>query len=95
MPSLPRAWPVPAKITPAWLAAQPPILNEAIKSLVAAGYGAALLPRESGSAAPDERLVIAPLTPPLWRPLGLACRTGRPEPATRHVLDALVAIQQR
>lgn len=69
--------------------------NDAIRSLVAAGYGAALLPREEGTAGLDERIVIAPLTPRLWRPLGLAHRTGRPEPATRHMLDALIAIRQR
>ncbi|WP_457331095.1 LysR substrate-binding domain-containing protein [Rhizobacter sp. P5_C2] len=69
--------------------------NDAIKSLVAAGYGAALLPREEGAAALDERIAIAPLTPRLWRPLGLAHRAGKPEPATRHMLEALAAIRQR
>ena len=69
--------------------------NDAIKSLVAAGYGAALLPREEGAAALDARLVASPLTPRLWRPLGLAHRAGRPEPATRHMLEALTAIRQR
>ena len=69
--------------------------NDAIKSLVAAGYGAALLPREEGAAGLDARMVISPLTPRLWRPLGLAHRTGRPEPATRHMLEALAAIRQR
>jgi len=69
--------------------------NDAIKSLVAAGYGAALLPREEGAAGLDARLVISPLTPRLWRPLGLAYRAGEPEPATRHMLEALAAIRQR
>lgn len=69
--------------------------NDAIRSLVAAGYGAALLPREEDAAALDERIAIAPLTPRLWRPLGLAHRAGRLEPATRHMLDALVAMRQR
>jgi len=69
--------------------------NDAIKSLVAAGYGAALLPREEGAAAFDARMVISPLTPRLWRALGLAYRAGRPEPATRHMLEALTAIRQR
>ena len=69
--------------------------NDAIRSLVAAGYGAALLPREEGTAALDERIAIAPLTPRLWRPLGLAHRAGRPEPATRHMLEALAAPRQR
>ena len=125
MAFLPRAWPVPRTITPAWLAARPLILNDAntrlhrmtmdwfaaageqpqarielnfndaIKSLVAAGYGAALLPREEGAAGLDARMVTSPLTPRLWRPLGLAHRAGRPEPATRHMLEALAAIRQR
>jgi len=69
--------------------------NDAIKSLVAAGYGAALLPREGGTAGLDSRMAISPLTPRLWRPLGLAHRAGRPEPATRHMLEALAAIRQR
>jgi len=69
--------------------------NDAIKSLVAAGYGAAPLPREEGAAAVDTRIAIAPLTPRLWRPLGVAHRSGKPEPATRHMLDALAAIRQR
>lgn len=69
--------------------------NDAIKSLVAAGYGAALLPREGGAAGLDARMAISPLTPRLWRPLGLAHRAGRPEPATRHMLEALAAIRQR
>ena len=69
--------------------------NDAIKSLVAAGYGAALLPREEGAAALDPRIAVAPVTPRLWRPLGLAHRAGKPEPSTRHMLQALLAIQQR
>jgi DNA-binding transcriptional LysR family regulator len=69
--------------------------NDAIKSLVAAGYGAALLPREEGAATLDSRMLAAPLTPRLWRALGLAHRAGRPEPATRHMLEALARIRQR
>lgn len=69
--------------------------NDAIKSLVAAGYGAAILPREEGAATLDPRIVAQPLTPRLWRPLGLACRAGRQEAATRHMLGALMAIRQR
>jgi len=69
--------------------------NDAIKSLVTAGYGAALLPHEQGAAGPDARVAVSPLTPRLWRPLGLACRAGPPEPATRHMLEALAAIRQR
>ncbi|CAN5316519.1 LysR family transcriptional regulator [soil metagenome] len=69
--------------------------NDAIKSLVAAGYGAAVLPREEGAAAVDPRMVTLPLTPRLWRALGLAHRLGTSELATRHMLDALAAIRQR
>jgi DNA-binding transcriptional LysR family regulator len=69
--------------------------NDAIKSLVAAGYGAALLPREEGAVAQDTRMVSSLLTPRLWRPLGLAHRAGKPEAATRHMLEALKAIRQR
>ena len=65
------------------------------KSLVAAGYGAALLPREEGPASLDARIATSPLTPRLWRALGLAHRAGQPEPATRHMLAALTAIRQR
>ena len=37
-------------------------------------------------------MVAAPLTPRLWRALGLAYRAGQPEPATRYMLEALAAI---
>lgn len=64
--------------------------NDAIKSLVAAGYGATLLPHESSAAAPlDPRIRMLPLQPHLWRPLGIAHRTGPVERATQHVLDVL------
>lgn len=69
--------------------------NDAIKSLVAAGYGAALLPQEEGAARLDARMVALPLAPRLWRALGLAYRAGHPEPATRYMLEALAAIRQR
>lgn len=63
--------------------------NDAIKSLVAAGYGAALLPHEATTPSPDERVVMRPLRPALWRRLGIAYRAGHVERATQHVLDAL------
>lgn len=128
MAFLPAAWQVPRVVTPAWLAAQPLILNapetrlsrlttewfagggehplprielnfnDAIKSLVAAGYGATLLPHEAGAQGrtvpPDPRIVMRPLRPALWRPLGIAHRAGPPEPATRHVLEALWELKQ-
>ena len=64
--------------------------NDAIKSLVAAGYGATLLPQEaSAEALRDPRVRMLPLRPALWRPLGIAHRTGPVERATQHVLDVL------
>ncbi len=69
--------------------------NDAIKSLVAAGYGAALLPQEAAAPQPDARIAMRPLRPALWRPLGLAHRAGPLERATGHVLHALQALRQR
>ncbi|MDR6484668.1 LysR family transcriptional regulator substrate-binding protein, partial [Paraburkholderia terricola] len=63
--------------------------NDAIKSLVAAGYGAALLPHEATTPLPDGRVVMRPLRPTLWRRLGIAHRAGYVERSTQHVLDAL------
>jgi DNA-binding transcriptional LysR family regulator len=63
--------------------------NDAIKSLVAAGYGAALLPHEATTPLPDRRIVMRPLRPALWRRLGIAHRAGHVERSTQHVLDAL------
>lgn len=65
--------------------------NDAIKSLVAAGYGAALLPHEAGAPPSDARIAMRPLRPALWRELGIAHRAGPVERATQHVLDALWA----
>ena len=119
MAFLPARWDCPPLVSPAWLAAQPLILNDsttrlarltadwfasagpqpsariqlnyndAIKSLVAAGYGATLLPHEASTPLPDSRIVMRPLTPPLWRELGIAHRAGEVERATRHVLEVL------
>ncbi len=63
--------------------------NDAIKSLVAAGYGAALLPHESGALPVDSRILMKALRPKLWRSLGIACRKGKVEAATTQVLDVL------
>lgn len=64
--------------------------NDAIKSLVAAGYGATLLPHEAAVATPpDPRIRMLALRPVLWRPLGLAHRAGAMEKTTQHVLDVL------
>lgn len=119
MAFLPAHWSSPARVTPAWLAAQPLILNDAntrlsrltaewfalggqqatpriqlnyndaIKSLVAAGYGAALLPHEATTPDPDKRIVMRPLRPALWRRLGIAHRAGAVERSTQYVLDVL------
>ena len=63
--------------------------NDAIKSLVAAGYGAALLPHEAATPSPDPRIVMRPLRPALWRQLGIAHRAAHIERSTQHVLDVL------
>jgi DNA-binding transcriptional LysR family regulator len=63
--------------------------NDAIKSLVAAGYGASLLPHETTGPLPDARILMRPLRPALWRQLGIAYRAAHIERATQHVLDAL------
>ena len=119
MAFVPADWKSPARVTPAWLAEQPLILNDAttrlsrltsewfaaaghhpapriqlnyndaIKSLVAAGYGAALLPHEATTPLPDKRVIMRPLRPALWRRLGVAHRAGYVERATQHVLDVL------
>jgi DNA-binding transcriptional LysR family regulator len=68
--------------------------NDAIKSLVAAGYGAALLPHEAGAAEADARIVRRPLRPALWRPLALAWRDGGDDGATRQVLAVLDGLRQ-
>jgi molybdate transport repressor ModE-like protein len=124
MAYVPSSWSVPARATPAWLAARPLILNDAsthlsrlssdwfaavgeyprarielnyndaIKSLVAAGYGAALLPHEAGTSQRDTRIKVLPLRPTLWRPLGIAHRAGAVEMATKRVLDALICLRQ-
>lgn len=63
--------------------------NDAIKSLVAAGYGASLLPHEATTPLSDERIAMRPLRPALWRRLGIAHRAGYTERSTQHVLDVL------
>jgi DNA-binding transcriptional LysR family regulator len=69
--------------------------NDAIKSLVAAGYGAALLPHEASTPLPDRRVVMRPLRPALWRRLGIAHRAGYVERSTQHVLDVLWDLRLR
>jgi DNA-binding transcriptional LysR family regulator len=68
--------------------------NDAIRTLVAAGYGAALLPEESHAHpqghARDPRVAVRPLSPALWRQLGLAVSDRGASGPTRFVLDALL-----
>ncbi len=68
--------------------------NDAIRSLVAAGYGASLLPREGAAAAGDERIHVRALRPVLWRELGIAHRIGGDDGATQRVLQALWRLRQ-
>ncbi len=86
-----------SRLTAEWFASegQQPVpriqlnYNDAIKSLVAAGYGATLLPHEASTPQPDARVVMRPLAPLLWRQLGIAHRSGDVERATGHVLRVL------
>lgn len=92
-----------SELTQEWFAAggQRPVpriqlnYNDAIKSLVAAGYGATLLPQERGAPLPDERVRMLPVRPALWRQLGIACRAENIEQPTRHVLDVLWRLRVR
>lgn len=119
MAVLPAGWKAPRRITPAWLAARPLILNDAgthlsrltldwfaaagqrpkarvelnfndaIRSLVAAGWGASLLPMEDEAPAADARIALAALSPPLARPLGLAWHARNGDAAVERVLQVL------
>lgn len=118
---VPASWDAPARLTPAWLASRPLILNDAsthlsrlttqwfahaglrptarielnfndaIRSLVAAGWGGSLLPQEDDAAAADARIAVRPLRPALWRPLGLAWREGASDGPAREVIKLLCA----
>ncbi|XDF35717.1 LysR family transcriptional regulator [Paracidovorax avenae] len=67
--------------------------NDAMKSLVAAGYGAALLPHEAGAPQPDARISTRPLRPALCRALGIAHRTHLDDDATAVTLQALLDME--
>jgi DNA-binding transcriptional LysR family regulator len=67
--------------------------NDAMKSLVAAGYGAALLPHEAGAPPPDSRISMRPLKPPLSRALGIAHRARPDDDATQATLQALLEMR--
>lgn len=68
--------------------------NDAMRSLVAAGYGAALLLHEAGAPAPDSRIVMRPLKPALYRALGIAHRVHAHDQATEAAMEALLQIQE-
>lgn len=69
--------------------------NDAIKSLVGAGYGATLLPLESGTPlSSDSRIAARPLEPALWRELGLAWRESENDLSTEHLLSVLRDLKQ-
>jgi DNA-binding transcriptional LysR family regulator len=65
--------------------------NDAVRSLVAAGYGASMLPHDGDPTGPDARLVTRPLDPPLWRDLGMARRDGTPDALVDRVWRLLQA----
>lgn len=63
---------------------------EAIKRMVAAGYGAAVLPREPGDAGIQSGLRALPLAPALVREMGIAHRvTQAQDSAVQSVVRAL------
>ena len=70
--------------------------DAAIRSLVAAGYGAALLPlQQTTDAALNERMQILPITPKLTRRLGIAHRQrAMLDGATQSVLQVLTTFRQ-
>lgn len=65
--------------------------NDAIRTLVAAGYGAALLPQEGSPPPADARVATRALSPAIWRELGVAVRAGDGAGPVKFVLDALLA----
>ncbi|MDM0039185.1 LysR family transcriptional regulator [Variovorax sp. J22G21] len=71
--------------------------DAAMRSLVAAGYGAAVLPVQHGTdAALNGRMQILPLSPKLTRRLGIAHRAKASlDGATQSVVDTLMEFRQR
>lgn len=67
--------------------------NDALRSLVAAGYGASLLPADGGEPPADARVQWRALQPPLWRPLGLAWRLDGDGDADALVAQVRVALR--
>jgi DNA-binding transcriptional LysR family regulator len=66
--------------------------NEVTRRLVAAGYGAAILPLEHPSDAPAGRVQVLRLRPAMTRRLGVAHRRDPvPDGPIRHVLDTVMS----
>ncbi|WP_284620495.1 LysR family transcriptional regulator [Aquabacterium humicola] len=71
------------------------IYNEVTRRLVAAGYGAAILPFEHPSETLDGRLQVRKLRPALVRRLGVASRAAATLDApARSVLEAVLAFRE-
>lgn len=68
--------------------------NDAIRSLVAAGYGASLLPHETAELPADPKIQMRALRPALWRQLALAYHRDRLEVTTTSVLAALRGLRR-
>ncbi|MBP2302948.1 LysR family transcriptional regulator [Azospirillum picis] len=68
---------------------------EAIKNLVAAGLGCSILPAVTVQGPADrDRFTVQPLTPPLFRTLGLVIRRDKvPDPGVRAMARALADIR--
>lgn len=67
--------------------------NDAIRRLVAAGYGASLLPEDGlADEPPAPGVQLRPLQPPLWRELGLARRQGGAEAGALLVWQVLQSL---
>lgn len=68
---------------------------EGIRALVAAGHGPTVLPREEPMDAVSRTLQQRALSPPLMRPLGLACRgASQQDPAMRAVMQGLMRFSE-
>jgi DNA-binding transcriptional LysR family regulator len=121
MAFLPARWQVPRRVTPAWLAQHPLIMNEpgsrmyaltmewfarggfaprariehdydvAMRGLVAAGYGVALLPAPDKGMVAEAHVQTRPLSPKLTRHLAIAYRAqGTLDGATQRVIETLL-----
>jgi DNA-binding transcriptional LysR family regulator len=72
------------------------IYNEVTRRLVAAGYGAAILPFEHPSEALEGRVQVLRLRPAMTRRLGVAHRPAQAlDGPTRSVLDAVMAFRKQ